>query len=292
MRWSQRLHGILQQLGFKPCKADPCVCLREVKNNDECIAIYVDNLLIASDKPQQIIQDLKANLKLKIKGDGPLEYHLGCDYKPDKDGTLAAQPTRYINMILESYKKMFPNENFLNVKSPLEKNDHPELDITELCNEEQVTKYMCMIGQLQWAITLGRHDILAHVMSMSSFRSGPKIGHLERMKRLYGYLAKTKHFAIRYTTKESDYSHLPKQEYEWTRTVYGNVKEEIPRDIPKPLGKRVITTIFLDSNRLHDIVTGKSVTPVLHLVNTTPTDWFSKRQATVDSNIWFRVCSC
>ena len=116
----------------------------------------------------------------------------------------------------------------------------------------------------------------------------PKIGHFERMKRLYGYHAKTKHFTIRYRTKGPDYSHLPKQEYEWTRTVYGNAKEEIPKDIPKPLGKRVINTSILDANLLHDIVTGKSVTAVLHFVNTTPTDWFSKRQANCgDCNIWF-----
>ena len=62
---------------------------------------------------------------------------------------------------------MFLNENFINAKSPLEKNDHPELDNSELCNEEQITKYMSMIGQLQWAITLGRYDFLAQVMSMS-----------------------------------------------------------------------------------------------------------------------------
>ena len=129
---------------------------------------------------------------------------------------------------------MIPNENFLNVKSPPEKNDHPELDNTKLYNEEQITKYRCMIGQLQWAITLDRYDILAHVMSMSRFRLAPKIGYLERIKRLYGYLAKTKDFAIRYRTKEPDYSHLQKQEYKWTRTVYGNVKEEIPKDIPNP----------------------------------------------------------
>ena len=44
-------------------------------------------------------------------------------------------------------------------------------------HEEQTTKYMCMIGQLQWAITLGRYDIMAHVMLMSRFRLAPKIGH-------------------------------------------------------------------------------------------------------------------
>ena len=212
-----------------------------------------------------------------------MEYHLGYDYNLDKDGTLVAQPTRYINKILESYKKMFTNENFMNAKSPLEKNDHPEPDNSELCNEEQITKYMSMIGQLQWDITLVPYDILAHVMSMSRFRLAPRIGHLERIKRLYGYLAKTKHFAIRYRTKEPDYSHLPKQDCDWTGTVYGNVKEEITRDITKPLGKRVITSTFLDANLLHEIVKGKSVTAVFHFVNTTPTDWFSKRQATVET---------
>ena len=101
-----------------------------MKTKYEYIAIYVDDLLIASDKPQQIMKDSKGKFKLKIKGDGPIEYHLGCDYKLDKDNTLVAQPMKYINRILEAYKKMFPNENFLNIKVPL-KNDHPELDNTE-----------------------------------------------------------------------------------------------------------------------------------------------------------------
>ena len=85
---------------------------------------------------------------------------------------------------------MFPNENFIISKSPLEKNDYPELDNSELCNEEQIIKYMSMIGELQLVITLGRYDILAQVMSMSRFTQAPKIGLLERMKR---YLVKTKH---------------------------------------------------------------------------------------------------
>ena len=122
-----------------------------MKSKYEYIAIYVDDLLIASDQPEQIIKDLKEKFKLKIKGHGPLEYHLGCDYKLDKDNTLVAQPIKYINEILEAYKKMFPNNEFHNIKAPLKKNDHPELDNTELCNEELITKDMCMIGQLQWA---------------------------------------------------------------------------------------------------------------------------------------------
>ena len=40
---------------------------------------------------------------------------------------------------------------------------------------------------------------------------------------------------------------------------------------------------FLDANLLHDIVTGKSVTAVFHFINTTPIDWYLKRQATVET---------
>ena len=81
------------ELNFRPCKANPCVWSRQMKNKYEYIAIHVDDLLIASEEPHKIIQDLIEKFNLKIKGEGPLEHYLGCDYKLDKDGTLVAQPT-------------------------------------------------------------------------------------------------------------------------------------------------------------------------------------------------------
>ena len=59
-------------------------------NMNTLLYIYIDDLPIDSEEPQKIIQDLKDKFMLKIKGDGPLEYHLGCDYKLDRDGTLVA----------------------------------------------------------------------------------------------------------------------------------------------------------------------------------------------------------
>ena len=70
------------------------------------------------------------------------------------------------------------------------------------------------------------------------------------------------------------------------QTAYGNVNEEIPKDIPNPLGIRVISTTFLDANLLHDIVKEKSVTVVLPFINTTPIDLYLKRQATVESTTY------
>ena len=56
----------------------------------EYLAIYVDDLCIAAQDPGQIIQSLKEDFKLKVKGDGPLSHHLGADYTRDKDNTLLA----------------------------------------------------------------------------------------------------------------------------------------------------------------------------------------------------------
>ena len=47
------------------------------------------------------------------------------------------------------FYQMFPGESLPQVKSPLDINDHPELDNSDLANDDLITKFMCMIGQLQ-----------------------------------------------------------------------------------------------------------------------------------------------
>ena len=52
-----------------------------------------------------------------------------------------------------------------------------------------------MVGQLQWLITFGRFDIQAKVITMSIFHAQPRQGHLERLKRIYAYVIRTKDYA-------------------------------------------------------------------------------------------------
>ena len=83
--------------------------------------------------------------------------------------------------------------------------------------------------------------------------------------------------AIRFRTGEPDFSSLKDQEYDWTRSVYSGACEQIPHDIPKPLGKHGQTTHYVDANLHHDLATGKAVPAVLHFLNQTPIDAYSKR---------------
>ena len=171
-RWHDRLFDILQELKFKPSKADPDVWMRPEPGGTcyEYIAVYVDDLAIAAKDPQAFCNELKKKYNLKLKGVGPLEYHLGCTYKKDPDGTLAADPRRYVNKILESYERMF-KEKPRKSRPPLEGGDHPELDTSELCDDHQTKQFQTLIGQLQWLISHGHFDIAVHVMSLSRFRS-------------------------------------------------------------------------------------------------------------------------
>ena len=283
-RWHDRLFDILQELNFKPSKADPDVWMRPEPGGTcyEYIAVYVDDLEIAAKDPQAFCNELKKRYNLKLKGVGPLEYHLGSTYKKDPDGTLAADPRRYVNKTLESYERMF-KEKPRKSRPPLEGGDHPELDASELCDEHQTKQFQTLIGQLQWLFSLGCFDIAVHVMSLSRFRAQPRKGHLDRAKRIVKYLLFLPDGAIRFRTGEPDFSSLKDQEYDWTRSVYSGACEQIPHDISKPLGKHVQTTHYVDANLHHDLATGKAVTAALHFLNQTPIDAYIKRQSTVET---------
>ena len=281
-RWHEKLVDSLRDLGFQQSKADDDVWMRQDDDVYEYIAVYTDDLAIASRDPSKIIDTLQNQANFKLKGVGPIKYHLGCDYTRDSDGTLSVGPRKYIEKMIGAYEQMF-GETPKNFNSPLERNDHPEVDESEELSIEDIIKYQSMIGALQWAVSLGRFDILTSVMTMSRFRACPHIGHLERLRRVYGYLKKYKHGAIRIRTGLPDLSEVPDIEYDWMYSVYGKVKELIPHDAPKPLGKEVITVTYEDANLYHDLATGRAVTGVLHMINGTPIDWFSKRQDTVET---------
>jgi len=120
-------------------------------------------------------------------------------------------------------------------------------------------------------------------MTMSRFRVAPRKGHLERLKRMYGYLKKFSSAALRVRVGLNDFNELPSQDFDWCHTVYGDVHELMPTDAPKPLGNPVTTITYVDANLYHDMLTGRSVTGILHICNQSIIDWYSKRQATVES---------
>ena len=134
LRWHERLADCLRETGFFPCKMEPDIWMRKVEDNNtphyEYIAVYVDDLLIASKTPQAIVDLLTGKHKFKLKGTGPIKHHLGCDFTRDELSALCFAPRKYIEKMSEACFSYFGSKPSTACTSPLEHGDHPELDLS------------------------------------------------------------------------------------------------------------------------------------------------------------------
>jgi len=296
LRWSEHLADVLREMGFFTSHCEKDIWIRDKGDHCEHIVVCVDDLMVASKDPDSIVKMLMEKCQFKLKGTGPTEFHLGCDFFRDEEGVLCHVPKKHIEKILENCRLIFgawPKP----ATSPLTAGDHPKLDTSELLNEDNQKVCQSLIGALHWVIQIGRFDIQTTVMTLSRYRAMPRQGHLDRVKRIHGYLSKMRHATIKIRTDAPDYSNIPVKLHDWECSCYADAKEEIPLDAPTPKGKPVTMTLFFDANLHHDRISGKSVTGILHQLNKTPIDWHSKSQSTVETatfgseHVAARTCS-
>ena len=105
--WHDKFFDILHDMGFKPSKADPDIWMKSSKDGShyEYIAVYGDDLAICMKDPKSFGDTLKEKYKLKLKGVGPINYHLGCRYTRDEDGTWLQIQENMLRKYLSPMKK-------------------------------------------------------------------------------------------------------------------------------------------------------------------------------------------
>ena len=57
---------------------------------------------------------------------------------------MVSQSKKYIEKLKETYIRLFNTEPSKGLKTPLEKNDHPELDTSDILEGQQVNHYLTM----------------------------------------------------------------------------------------------------------------------------------------------------
>jgi hypothetical protein len=83
--------------------------------------------------------------------------------------------------------------------------------------QDQIAQYQSVINTFQWIVTIGRVDINTAAMTMSEFPTAPRVGHLTRLREIYGYLLKSKHALItliRVRTEEHVFSDLSDNDHD------------------------------------------------------------------------------
>ena len=110
--------------------------------------------------------------------------------------------------------------------------------MSELCDATELNIYWQLTGEIQWAIYLGRIDIMCLLVTMATFRPAPLKCHLDQLTHIYSYLKNYKKIDIKFNVKILDYSGFEVLEGFWGET-YHPCCEDIPHDEPEPKGKAV-----------------------------------------------------
>jgi hypothetical protein len=126
-------------------------------------------------------------------------------------------------------------------------------------------------------------DIAYATSSMSRFNMSPREGHLKAVKSILAYLKTFPKGRVIVDTTCLDHPTYPVEDHQNWKDFYPDAEEEIPNDLPVPKGPKVRTTVYVDADHAHDLVTRRSITGVVIMLNNTPIRRVSKRQKTVET---------
>ena len=292
--WRACLAEVLRdQLSFRPCRADNDVWMRPSQRADgsryyEYVLVYTDDILCISCDPKAILCHLDQHFMLKPGSIGPPTQYLGSSIGKYKfsDGDecwymgsdqYVKEAIRNVSIWLEQRGERLKSK----VSAPFPSNYKPELDSSQLCDDEDANYYMSQIGVLKWAVELGRIDVAAEVSILSSYMAAPREGHLAAIMHVYAWLKNHERSKVVLDPSYVDIVEQPRPEW---ADFYADAREILPPDQPEPLGKVVQVIMFIDSDHAGDQVTRRSRTGMIIFLNRAPVIWISRRQNTIETS--------
>ncbi|GMF66379.1 unnamed protein product [Phytophthora lilii] len=114
--WYQTIRAVLKKMGFRECRADPCMFVR-IGKSPVYIILYVDDLLVGCKtdaEAEAICAELGSQFKLKSIGDARFVLGMEIQYNIVK-GELLLRQTQFIKYLLEKFGQQDSNA----VRNPL-----------------------------------------------------------------------------------------------------------------------------------------------------------------------------
>jgi len=249
----------------------------------EMLFLYVDNIIsVSHSRTKEAIAEIMKFYKAKDRSIKEPDIYLGADVVkfqlPDGREAWSTSPRSYAIDVVECLFKEDGEGYSLKskVKNPFPTGYRPELDDTDNLDPSLLPAscFMQLIGILCWAVELGHIDIFQEVSVLSQYQVNPRLVYLKKPLD-WGRLV--------YDSKTPDInkSHF-NSKANWTE-FYGDVKEELPPNMPEPCGKPVTISAFVNANHAGNVVTHRSHTGILIFVQNAPIIWYLKHQNTVES---------
>ena len=125
-------------------------------------------------------------------------------------------------------------------------------------------------------------DICTEVFMMASCMALPREGHLDQLFHIFSHLDSHDNAVMVFDPSCKVVEPGTFERQEWSDCACGSdLKEELPKDMPKRRGLGFIVTAFVDSDHAGDSVTRRSRTGFFVYCNNALVYWMSKKQTTV-----------
>ena len=236
------------KMNFTPSTTDPDMYYRKNVHNDgteyyELLLVYVDDVLAISHDPKAIMEMIGKGFDLKNDEYGPPKTYLGGDIEkfmlPDGTYAWSIMSNSYVKAAVNTVKDLLA-EDGRELKSgkrphkgPLPSGYKPELDVTDECDAEHVSRFQQLIGILRWAIELGRIDVQIEVALLSQYQASPREGHLEALYLIFHYLSKNPKKRL---VMDPHYPDVDENTFngaaDWVQFYGDIIEEDPPRECP------------------------------------------------------------
>ena len=288
----------MESLDFLSCKADPDVWMRAAEKSDgttyyEYVLLYTDDMLVVSEDPESFIRkEIGEIFTVKEKSIGPPSQYLGNKVlKVELDNGVKCwgfSSSQYVQNAVRNVEKYLERNGRStlkrNCKSPWPCNYRPEIDTSPELPLDEVSYYQSLIGVLRWIVELGRADLAMETSALASVMAMPRRGHLEAVFHIFAFL-KTRHNAVMvFDPSEPTIDETQFAKEDWSATPYGNCTEDVPSNAPVPRGIGLTMRAFVDSDHAGDLLTRRSRTGFIIMLNCAPIYWFSKKQTSCETS--------
>ena len=202
--WYERLKQELERLDFSTCKYENCLFYHQ--KFDIIIAVYVDDILLIG-KHLDNIDYIKEKLSkaFSMKDMGQVNFILGIQIKYDREnGRSQICLGSYIDKAINNLNI----QNFRPYSLPIDKSTKLSIEQCPASEDDKIlmpkVPYAQSIGALNWLALTTRPDISYAVSCCAQFTSNPGQEHWKQVKRIFGYLKKTRNFKLNYNANISE----------------------------------------------------------------------------------------
>ena len=198
--FNAKLHSVLDELGWKQSRHDPCLYHNHDQGEVSLLAVVVDDLLLAT-KSKSFAEKFNAKMStyFDFKSLGTPNYMIGMHLAPLPNGIRVSQ-RQYVNDIGVKHSDLLADQKPVSTPAPADL----RLVSTGYSGSEPAPfvdskVYRSLVGSLMYAVVT-RPDVAVTVSMCARYLAKPTKAHLDLAIRTLRYLLHTNHLGLDYTT--------------------------------------------------------------------------------------------